>query len=589
MFCLTYNKIYMKKLSSIIIIAAMMFANAGLLLACTNFLITKGASTDGSNMITYAADSHQLYGALYFWPSADYEEGSMLDIYEWDTGKYLGEIEQVSHTYQVTGNMNENQVIIGETTYGGLDTLGEQDGAIMDYGSLIYVTLQRAETARDALRIMTELVEKYGYASSGESFSIADENEVWIMELIGKGNFEKGAVWVALQVPDGYICSHANQARIMTFDYQDKNNWDDPEQTTFNSKDVISFAKKYGFYEGSDEDFSFSDVYAPVDFGGARFCEMRVWSFFRYTNDEFNENDEYFEYSKGNIKYNEKVEAGETQSPESFATNRMPLWIKPDRKISQHDAMNYMRDHLEETELDMSKDAGAGPYAKPYRWRPMTWEIDGKKGFNERTIATQQTGFSFVAQARSGYPDHIGGIFWFGVDDAASSVYTPIYVGTTDIPDVFREGNGTMMDWSDNSGFWIFNQVTNLAYTRYNMIHPEVSNYQQALEKKFFAYTSVIDKSATELYKSDKAMAREFLTDFTVNTGNKLVQDWKEFYQYLFMKYVDGNVKKSENMRLIDNGNGKHIPQVTFPGYDEEWYRNLIRETGNKFVMPGQE
>ncbi len=565
-----------------------MFVNAGILLACTNFLITKGASTDGSNIITYAADSHQLYGALYFWPAADYDDGDMLDIYEWDTGKYLGEIEQVSHTYQVTGNMNENQVIIGETTYGGLDTLGQQDGAIMDYGSLIYVTLQRAETARDAMKIMTELVEKYGYASSGESFSIADENEVWIMELIGKGNFEKGAVWVALQVPDGYICSHANQARITTFDYQEENNWNDPNQTTFNSSDVISFAKKYNLYEGSDEEFSFSDVYAPVDFGGARFCEMRVWSFYKYTNEEFKNNEDYFEYSKGNIEHDEKVDAGMTQTPETFAKNRMPLWIKPDQKVSAHDAMNYMRDHLDGTELDMSKDAGAGPYEKPYRWRPMTWEIDGVKCFNERTIATQQTGFSFVAQARPGYPDHIGGIFWFGVDDAASSVYTPIYAGTTDIPYVFREGNGTMMDWSENSGFWIFNQVTNLAYTRYNMIHPEISDYQQALEKKYFAYTSVIDNAAKELYKQNPAMGREFLTDFTVNTATKLVKDWKEFYQYLFMKYVDGNVKKSENMRLIDNGNGKNIPQVTFPGYDEQWYRNLIEQTGDQFVQPGQ-
>lgn len=578
----------MKKLFAIILVSAILMINVGILYACTNFLITKGASTDGSNIITYAADSHQLFGALYFWPSADYKPGEKLDIYEWDTGKYLGQIDQVEHTYQVTGNMNENQVIIGETTYGGLKELKEQPGAIMDYGSLIYVTLQRAKTARDAIRIMSELVADYGYASSGESFSIADEDEVWIMELIGKGKFEKGAVWVALQVPDGYICSHANQARIMTFPYQNENNWNDKNQTVFNSPDVISFAKENGLYKGKDEDFSFSDVYAPVDFGGARFCEMRVWSFFRYTNEEFNNNKEYFEYAKGNIQHDEEHEEGEPHTVNTFANNRMPLWIKPDRKISVHDAMNYMRDHLEATELDMSKDEGAGNFDKPYRWRPLTWEYKGKKYFNERTIATQQTGFSFVAQARPGYPDHIGGIFWFGVDDAASSVYTPIYVGTTNIPETFAEGNGTMMHWSDNSAFWIFNQVTNLAYLRYNLIHPEISDYQQEIEKKFINYIPAIDGAAKMLYEKDEELGRKFLTDFSVNTANDLVSDWKTFYQYLFMKYMDGNVKDSKNMKLIDNGNGKNIPTLSQPGYDENWKQRLIESSGEKFKMPDE-
>lgn len=576
----------MKKLSSLLIITLMMFLNASILLACTNFLITKSASTDGSVMVTYAADSHQLYGALYFWAAADHEEGSMLDIYEWDTGKYLGEIKQVNHTYQVTGNMNENQVIIGETTYGGLKVLGSQTGAIMDYGSLIYVTLQRATSARDAIRIMSELVAEYGYASSGESFSIADENEVWILELIGKGEFEKGAVWVAMQVPEGYICSHANQARITTFDFQKTNNWTDKNQKVYHSPDVISFAKKNNLYKGDDKKFSFSDVYAPVDFGGARFCELRVWAFYNNNSKEFSNNKEYFEYSKGNIKHDKSHVEGEPQTPETFANNRMPLWIKPDKKISPHDAMNMMRDHLEGTDLDMAKDFGAGPYAKPYRWRPLTWEVDSINCFNERVTATQQTGFSFVAQARSNYPDHIGGIFWFGVDDASSSVYTPIYCGTMSVPETFMEGNGTMMDWSDNSAFWIFNQVTNLAYTRYSVIHPEINDYQQNLESKFISYTNVIDNAAKTLYEKDKNLGRQFLTDFSVNTANDLVSDWKKFYQYLFMKYMDGNVKPSENMRLIDNGNGKHIPKVTFPGYGDEWERKLIEKTGDKFKMP---
>ena len=558
--------------------------NAGSLIACTNFLITNGASADGSNIITYAADSHRLYGELYHWEAKTHPKDTVLDIYEWDTGKYLGQIAQVEKTLNVVGNINEKQVMIGETTYGGLDTLGNQPGAIMDYGSLIYVTLQRAETARDAIRIMTELVEEYGYASSGESFSIADENEVWIMEMIGKGEFEKGAVWVALKVPDGYITSHANQARITSFPLQEENNWHDAEQRVFHSEDVISFAREYGLYEGSDEDFSFSDTYAPVDFGGARFCEMRVWSFFRNTNEEFAEEDEYFEYAKGNIKRDEEVEEGETLTPEHYAYNRMPLWIKPDRKISVRGAMNMMRDHLEGTELDMSKDFGAGPHGKPYRWRPLRWEYKGKKYFNERVTATQQTGFSFVAQSRPGYPDPIGGIIWFGVDDAASTVYTPLYCGMTESPETFEEGNGSMMEWSENSAFWIFNQVTNLAYTRYNLIHPEIHQYQQQLEKKYVNYTPAIDAAAEQLYEKEEQLALNFITDYSVNTANELTRDWKRFYRYLFMKYMDGNVKNTKNRKIQHNGHG--VPTLTQPGYTDEWRRKLIEREGERFKFP---
>ena len=562
------------------------FMTWGTTQACTNFLITPGASADGSSIVTYAADSHQLYGELYFFPSADWAVNSTLAIYEWDTGKYLGKIPQVPHTYQVIGNMNEHQVIIGETTYTGISQLGSQDGAIMDYGSLIYIALQRSKTAREAIQVMTELVEKYGYFSTGESFSVADKNEVWIFELIGKGNFDKGAVWVALRIPDGYVSAHANQARIMTFNYQKENKWDDPNATVFNSVDVISFAKENELYSGKDKDFSFSDVYAPVDFGGARFCEMRVWSFFKDINAGIKTNADYFEYAKGTIEHND-VFADGSYNPNLFASNRMPLWIKPDKKINVNEVMNYMRDHLEGTELDMCEGVGAGPYHKPYRWRGLTWEHNEKTYFNERITATQQTGFSFVAQARKNLPDPIGGIFWFSVDDAASTVYVPLYCGIKHAPKPFAEGNGSMMQWSETSAFWIFNQVSNLVYTRYDAIHPEVELIQQKLEKKYVAYTPVIDNAAKTLYAQDKDLGLQFITDYSVNTSVALVNSWTELYRYLFMKYLDGNVKPSDNYQLIDNGQNTGIPKVTFPGYSEEFYQLIIDESGDKFEYHG--
>jgi len=378
--------------------------------ACTNFLVTKGASKDGSTMITYAADSHVLFGELYYLPAADHPEGTMIDIYEWDTGKFLGQIEQVPHTYSVVGNINEHQVSIGETTYGGREELQSQSGAIIDYGSLMYLTLQRAKTAREAIEVMTGLVEKYGYYSSGESFSIADPDEVWILEMIGKGEGEKGAVWVARKIPDGYISGHANQARITTFPQ------DDPENCLY-SDDVISFAREKGYYEGSDEDFSFADAYAPIDFGGARFCEARVWAGFNKVTEGM---DQYLDYAMG----------------ENF-DNRMPLWVKPDQKVGARDVMEMMRDHFEDSPMDMSKGVGAGPYDLPYRWRPLTWEHDGKTYFNERAISTQQTGFSFVTQMRGDLPDPIGGIIWFGLDDSYSTVYAPLYCGMLEAPETF--------------------------------------------------------------------------------------------------------------------------------------------------------
>lgn len=549
--------------------------------ACTNFLVTKGASTDGSTFISYAADSHVLYGELYFTPAADHAPGTMLKVYEWDTGKFLGEIAQAEHVYNVVGNMNEFQLAIGETTYGGRSELVDTTG-IIDYGTLIYVTLQRAKTAREAIKIMAELVQEYGYYSSGESFSIADPNEVWMLELIGKGTGNKGAVWVARMIPDGYVAGHANQARITTFPWENdktsisSNDLDkifDEKITTVYAADVMSFAKEKGYINGNvnEKNFSFSDTYAPVDFGAARFCDMRVWAWFNNVAEGM---DQYWDYAKGSLMVDTLTH---------YTANRMPLWVKPSKKVSVHDVMNNMRNHLEGTELDMSKDIGAGPYGKPYRWRGLTWKVDGKTYCNERATATQQTGFSFVSQSRSWIPEGLGGILWFGVDDAASSVYTPIYTSSTRVPECFEVGNGGMMQFSETSAFWIFNQVTNLAYTRYNAIHPEIEAKQQVREKKYIAYTTAIDKAVEELLKVDKALAVEFLTDYSVNTANRLTADWKEFYQYLFMRFMDGNIKTEQQ---IPDGYKYTNPKVEQPGYGEEWYRTVVKETGDQFLVP---
>ncbi len=538
--------------------------------ACTNFLVTKGASTDGSTMISYAADSHLLYGELYFRPAKDHPKGSMVQVYEWDTGKYLGEIPQVKHTYRVVGNVNEHQLAIGETTYGVRSELRDSTG-IIDYGSLIYLTLQRAKNAREAIKVMSELVENYGYYSSGESFSIADENEVWIMELIGNGPGKKGAVWVARMVPDGYVCAHANQARITTFPKVKKNKWFDKDQTTFHSEDVVDFAREKGWFDGKDKDFSFSDTYAPVDFGGARFCEMRVWAFF---DDIASGMDQYWEYAKGNIEHGEH----------DYATNRMPLWIKPDEKVDVHTVIDNMRNHLEGTELDMRKDIGAGPFGNPYRWRPLTWEVDGKTYCNERATATQQTGFSFVAQLKSWMPDPVGGVNWFSVDDADFTVYVPIFCGITDVPESYAVGNGDIMDFEWDAAFWVFNMVSNFAYTRYNLMHPEIREVQLELEKRYIQEVKAMEDDMKKLYKSNPEKAIAEATDYSVKTANQTVDRWQELYAYLFTKYMDGNVKAKSDPK---EGYKYVVPQLEQPGYGEDWYRRIIEETDDQFLMPG--
>ena len=527
-------------------------------LACTNFIITRGASTDGSVMVTYAADSHALYGALYKHnPAAKYNP--MLAVYEWDSGKYLGDIPEAQKTYSTVGNMNEHSVIITETTFGGRSELRNPSGLI-DYGSLIYITLQRATSAREAIDIIVELANTYGYYSSGESFSIADENEAWIMELIGKGKDKKGIVWVARRIPDGYISAHANQARITTFPLNDKEN-------CLYAEDVISLAREKGYFSGKDEEFSFAGAYAPLDFSALRGCEARVWSFFRMFAEGM---DKYEDYAMGYNPY-----------------NHMPLWVKPTNKISPKQVFDAMRDHYEGTKMDMTTDIGAGGHGLPYRWRPMNFEVDGKTYVNERAIATQQTAFWLCGQARK---DKVG-ILWFGMDDAATSCLTPIYCNTTDVPATMAEGNGSMLDYSETSAFWIFNRVTNFAYLRYDLMSKDIRKVVDYWENTMLDEVNAIDSKLAGL--SEKALKKQ-TTEYSNATAQKLFDAWTRLDKYLLLKYIDGNVKsenadvlsyviggKTSDKHFVENGNGKKIPgKIQQPGYSEKWKRAVAADNG---------
>lgn len=542
-------------------------------MACTNVLITKGASKDGSVLISYSADSHQLYGELYFSPAGIFKKGSLLPITEWDTGKYLGEIAQVRRTYQTVGNMNEHQLIITETTFGGRPELYDPEG-IMDYGSLIYITLQRARTAREAIAIMASLVEKYGYASSGESFSIGDKDEVWIMEMIGKGsktdadgnNLRKGAVWVAARVPDGYICAHANQARITNIDFKDKENW-------MYSKDVVDFAREMGYFEGTDEEFSFADAYAPLNFGALRGCEARVWSAFNILGGGMigdRDADEYLDFAMG---YN--------------PDNRLPLFIRPASKVGVKDIADVMRDHYEGTPMDMTVDIGAGGHHTPYRWRPMDFEVDGKTYLNERAIATQQTGFWIVCQSRGWIPDEIGGIIWFGVDDAATSCLTPVYTSVNAVPECIRTGNGSLIEYSPTSLFWVTNRIANFAYMLYDRVAPEVRALADARENAEIGRIPAIDAEAVRILgdkpkEEDIAAVREFLTEYSSNTAQDLFKAYSDMDIYLLLKYMDGNIKKQNpDGSFMDNGNSDRIPaSPDQPGYSDKWKEAVVRDAG---------
>ncbi len=549
------------KITTWITTSALFLALAPIAPACTNYLISKGAAADGSTMITYSADSHELYGYLNLIPAGEHIEGTLIDVYDGDSGKYLGKIRQVRRTYSVVGLMNEFQVSIGETTFGGREELMDPK-AVVDYGSLMNLALQRGRTAREALQVMTSLVEEYGYASSGESFSISDPNEVWILEMISKGPERKGAVWVAWLVPDGYVCAHANQPRIHKFPVQKANDFFDKRQTVFHAPDVIAFAREKGYFKGADSEFSFANTYAPLNFEARRFCEGRVWEFFRRITPDSRQMDAYKDYALG-IKPAEP----------------MPLFIKPDKKLSVRDVMELMRDHFEGTEMDMTKDIGAGPFVLPYRWRPMTWKVDEnakEQYIFERAVSTQQTGFSFVTQSRSWLPNPIGGVFWFGLDDTFSTVYTPMYCGISRVPASFAKDAGDFSRFSWDSAFWIFNFVANTAYSRYCDMIQDIQPVQRELEGKFFAKQPELEAAALELFKRSPGQARDYLTAYSVGEGDAVVQRWKKLGEFLIWKYLDGNVRDSQG-------------HVTHPPYPKEWYQRIIKETGDRFRVPEPE
>lgn len=523
--------------------------------ACTNLIVGKNASVDGSTIVSYSADSYGMYGYLCHYPAATYSQGTMLDIHEWDTGKYLGKIEQAKRTYNVIGNMNEFQLTIAETTFGGRPELVDSTG-IVDYGSLIYITLQRARTAREAIQIMDNLVQEYGYYSSGESFTIADPNEIWVMEMIGKGPGIRGAVWVAVRIPDDCISAHANQSRIHQFNMDDKEN-------CMYSSDVISFAREKKYFNGVNKDFSFADAYAPIDFEARRFCEARVWSFYRMFNPEM---DKYLSYIQGTT------------------TEPMPLYIKAPKKISVQDIKNAMRDHYEGTPLDLTKDVGAGPFKSPYRLSPLTFKVGDQQYFNERPISTQQTGFTFVAQMRADKPDAVGGVLWFGMDDANMTVYTPVYCCTDKVPDCYAQGKGDFLTFSWESSFWVFNWVSNMIYPRYSLMIDDMRATQKELENGFNTSQEAIEATATKMHETDPAKAKAFLTNYSGMTAQTTTETWKRLGEFLIVKYNDGVVKRMKNGKFERNSIGQPAPVIR-PGYPKDFLEEIAKTTGDRYKV----
>lgn len=551
----------MKKVISTLIVAIALTTIKAL--ACTNIIVTKGASADGSVMVTYAADSHTQYGELYHHTGQVWPKGTMIKIHSWDSGNYLGEIPQVARTYSTMGNMNEFQLIITETTFGGKESLVDTT-AILDYGSMIYLTLQRAKTAREAIRVMADMMESYGYASEGESFSVADKNEAWIMEIVGKGmkfdkkgrNINKGAAWVAIRIPDGYISGHANCARITTFPLNDPDN-------CLYSKDIIKFAKENGYYQGPDKEFSFADAFDPGSYGHIRGCETRVWSIFNNLGGGKigdNEASFYLDYASG-------------ENP----ANRMPLYIKPAHPLSVKEVADAMRDHFENTPFDFRFDAGAGPFENPYRWRPMTFKYEDKEYEFERSTATQQTGFWLLGQARPQLPDVIGGIIWFGVDDTATSCLTPVYSSGLETPLCFRVGNGSMIRYSDSSAFWLFNRIAQFAYSRYKDIAPEVQKVASEHENGALKIIPQVDKNALRILNEsrDENKVKAYLTDWSNKFADRMFRSFKKLDEYLLIKYIDGNIKRqnADGSFATKYGSEEYIPMPLQPGYSERWHK----------------
>ena len=533
-------------------LAAIMSASAMEASACTNLIVGKKASVDGSVLVSYNADDYGMFGHLCHYPAGTHKKGEMRKIFDWDTGEYHGEIPEAPVTYNVIGNINEFQLSIGETTYGGREEMIDTTG-ILDYGSLIYVTLQRAKTAREAISVMTSLVEKYGYCSSGETFSICDPNEAWIMEMMGTGPGSKGVVWVAMRIPDDAICAHANQSRIGKFNMRDKKN-------VVCSKNVISYARKMGWFTGRDADFSWKNTYARPDFSGRRFCDARVWSFFNHYQKGF---DRYLPWALG-------------KDPNA---EDMPLWIVPDRKLSVHDVQMGMRDHYEGTAMALdTTNVGGGIYQMPYRPTPLQFKVDGKTYFNERPISTQQTAFSFVSQLRSWMPREIGGVIWFGNDDANMIAYTPVYCGNTVQPECYNTPGADAVTFSDKNAFWVCNWVSNMVYPRYSQIFPELQAVRDSLESSYFARQADFEKKAMNLYATDKPAALRMLNEYSVEKAQQMLAEWKNLAIRIIVKYNDMGVKQEKN--------GKILKRVMRPGYPESFARKLVKETGDWYAVP---
>ncbi len=547
----------MKK-SLYLILVSLFVVGLGRTLACTNLIVGKKASKDGSVMISYSCDDYGAFGFMNWQPAGTHKKGEMRPLYHYESNNYLGEIPEAKQTYSVIGLMNEFQLTIHETTFGGREELEDTTG-LFDYGSLMYVTLQRARNAREAIKVMGELVEKYGYCTNGESFSIADPNEVWILEMIGKGPGRKGAVWVAVRIPDDCISAHANQSRIRQFPLKDKEN-------CIYSKDVISFAREKGYFNGKDEEFSFQAAYAPTDFGAQRFCEARVWSFFnRWAAEDMKP---YLGYAMGEI-----------------GAAPMPLYVKPKQPLSVQDVKEMMRDHYEGTPLDVLNDPGMGPWEMPYRPTPLSYEVDGKQYFNERPISTQQTSCYYVSQMRSWLPDHIGGVTWFGNDDANMTSPTPVYCCTVDAPDCYSLKTADAFNFSFRSAYWVQNWVSNMVYYRYKDLFPELKAVRDQLDADYNQLVADTDKQALAM---GEAEAKKFLSAFSHRAAQGMLNQWVELGQKLIVKYNDMTVKKvDENGRYLKTPGGNPRP-VTRPGYPETFRKQLIQQTGDRFLKPKQ-
>ena len=528
--------------------------------ACSNFIVGKKASVDGSVMCSYSADDYGMFQNLCHYPAAKHAKGEMRKIFNWDSNKYHGEIPEAAETYNVIGNINEWQVTIGETTYGGREEMVDSTG-IMDYGSLIYVALQRSKSAREAIKVMTTLANTYGYNSEGETFTICDPNEAWIMEMMGKGAGSKGAVWVALRIPDDAICAHANQSRIGKFNMKDKKN-------VMYAKDVVSFARSKGWFKGKDADFSWKMAYAKPDFSGRRFCDARAWAMLNH----FYDMSPYLDWALG-------------KNPDA---QDMPLWVVPNKKVSVKDVENVMRDHYEGTPLSVAdgSDIGGGIWEMPYRPTPLMYKVDGKQYFNERPVSTQQSGFVFVSQMRSWLPREIGGVFWFANDDANMAAFTPVYCSMTQRPECYNTPGADALHFSKKNAYWVCNMTSNMVYPRYSLMFPTLKEVRDSLDNSYFAAQAGVEKKAQELYAQNPQTAVKYLNDYSVEKAQQMLARWNQLFEFMVVKYNDMIIKPTDK-----NGTFKKTPYglgatPVRPGYPEKFAKQLVKQSGDKFLVP---